>query len=291
MKTGCVLAAHTTLKIGGKAAGWYEPKDRAELSFFLKSISRDIPVFPVGCGSNLLVKDGPVKKLFVRLGRPDFCRLDVQGKRVEAGGGLKLSVLVRLLTELGFTGHEFLAGIPGTLGGAVAMNAGARTDSRDAGTYREMKDILESLTVVNRRGEILRIPRKAARLTYRGSCLGAYIVLGATLKLKKGKRDIIRSRIRQILDNRRRFQDLSFPSAGSFFKNPGEGKTAGQLIDACGLKGLGVGGAFVSVKHANFIVNKGGASCRDVIKLMEIIRKTVYNRYKIMLDPEVKIVN
>lgn len=285
-----MLSARTTFKIGGKARGWYEPKNTAELSLFLKSLSSFVPVCPIGSGSNLLVQDGTVNRIFISLSRPDFCRMRVLEDRVEAGAGLKLTVLVRLLTELGLTGHEFLAGIPGTLGGALFMNAGAKINPQDSQSYREMKDIVESIAVLDRKGHMSVLSRRAAKFAYRRSALGNRIAVSCVLRLKKDSPNLVRLRVRRILDARRKVQDLAYPSAGSFFKNPGKGKTAGQLIDACGLKGMIVGGACVSAKHANFIVNKGGASCADVIKLMEIIRKCVYNRFKIRLQPEVKIV-
>lgn len=284
------LASRTTLRIGGRAGAWFEPSDAEDLSKFLKGLPSKQKIFPIGCGSNLLVKDGIVDKVFIHLSGPDFCRICFEGDQVKAGAGIKLPVLVRRLTEKGLSGHEFLAGIPGTLGGALAMNAGARSSWSGKGIYREMKDIVGSVEAMDSKGRPRSISAKAARFSYRSSGLGDLVVLGATLKLKKGRPGAVEHSIKSILEHRKKAQDLGFPSAGSFFRNPDKGKTAGELIDLCGLKGFGVGRAFVSTKHANFIINKGGASYNDVIKLMEIIQETVYNRFKIHLQPEVKIV-
>jgi UDP-N-acetylmuramate dehydrogenase len=289
VRKGEFLRRHTTFGIGGEALGWYEPADSRELSDFLKLLPKDTDVFAIGAGSNLLVGDGRVRKIFIRFSKPAFRRIDIRGVRVKAGSGVSLGALVRTLAGQGLTGHEFLSGIPGTLGGAVAMNAGARAVFDDAATYREIKDIVEDVNVVDRCGRMRTLKKNRIKFSYRHSSLGPLFILGATLRLRHGSVARIRQRIARIQRERRARQELSYPSAGSFFKNP-RGAAAGRLIDLCGLKGACVGGACVSAKHANFILNKGGATCDDVMKLMEIIRKTVYNRYKICLHPEVKIV-
>jgi UDP-N-acetylmuramate dehydrogenase len=289
VRKGELLRRHTTFGIGGKALGWYEPSDSRELSDFLRLMPESTAVFAIGAGSNLLVKDGLVRKVFISFSQPAFCRVFVSGGRVKAGAGVSLGALVRTLTNKGLTGHEFLAGIPGTLGGAVAMNAGARTIFDDPHTYREMKDIVEDVDVMDRRGRIRTLGKERIKFSYRRSSLGSLFILGVSLKLRRGSSVHSRKMIARIRAERRVRQEWSYPSAGSFFKNP-PGVAAGRLIDGCGLKGARVGGACVSSRHANFIVNAGGATYRDVMKLMEIIRKTVYNRYKIRLQPEVKIV-
>jgi UDP-N-acetylmuramate dehydrogenase len=290
VKKGEFLRHHTTFGIGGEALGWYEPLDSRELSGFLKCLPKGADVFAIGAGSNLLARDGRVRKIFIRFSKPFFRRIDISGVRVRAGAGVSLGALARALVDQGLTGHEFLSGIPGTLGGAVVMNAGARTVFDDPGTYREIKDIVEDVEVMDRRGRVRILGKDRITFSYRHSSLGPLFILAASLKLRRGSVAQGRKMIARIQRERRTRQELSYPSAGSFFKNPRGGDSAGRLIDLCGLKGACVGGACVSSRHANFIVNKGGATCDDVMKLMEIIRKTVYNRYKIRLHPEVKIV-
>jgi len=290
VKRGELLRRHTTFGIGGEALGWYEPADARELSDFLRLLPKRADIFAIGAGSNLLVKDGPIRKIFICFSRPAFRRIVVSGDRVRAGAGVSLGALVRALAAKGLTGHEFLAGIPGTLGGAVAMNAGARTAFDDPHSYCEMKDIVQDVDVMDRRGRIRTLGKDRIKFSYRHSSLGPLFILGVSLKFRRGSSARSRKMAAKIRTERLGFQEWSCPSAGSFFKNP-RGIAAGRLIDLCGLKGVSVGGACVSSKHANFIVNKGGATYGDVMKLMEIVRKTVYNRYKIRLQPEVKIVS
>ncbi|MFH0877529.1 MAG: UDP-N-acetylmuramate dehydrogenase [Candidatus Omnitrophota bacterium] len=276
------LARHTSFRIGGTAGVWYEPKDQEELAWFLKGMRRPASFFVVGAGSNLLVKDGPIRKTFIHLDSPAFKKISVCGTRVEAGAGVLLSRLVSELKKKDLCGHEFLAGIPGTVGGAIVTNAGVRA--------REMKDLIEEVQVVDGRGRRFWIPKARLKFSYRSSNLKPYIVVGCRLRLKRGDHRNVQANIRHILRDRFARQDRQYPSAGSFFKNPSPDLAAGWLIDCCGLKGKRVGGAQVSVKHANFIVNIGRAKSTDVLKLMEIVQRKVYNRFKIKLKPEVEIV-
>ncbi|MDD5574172.1 MAG: UDP-N-acetylmuramate dehydrogenase [Candidatus Omnitrophica bacterium] len=291
IRSGILLRRRTTLGIGGEARGWFEPKDTRELTAFLASCRGRTPIVVIGAGSNLLVKAGLIEKIFVRLSKPFFRSVDMRGCRVSVGAGVPLAALVRRLAAAGLTGYEFLAGIPGTMGGAVVMNAGARTVFDKPGTYREIKDIVESVDAVGMDGRCRTFTKRQIRFSYRDSSLTSFVIVTATLRLRKGSSAAAGERIRRILKARRERQDRSYPSAGSFFKNPASsGETAGRLIDGCGLKGACVGGACVSSKHANFILNKGGATYADVKKLMDMVQKAVYHRYKIHLKPEVKIV-
>lgn len=270
---------------------WFEPSDENELSSFLEEADPGLPLFVIGCGSNLLVKDGLIKKVFIHLSSPAFTGIEVSGVKLRVGAGVTTAQLTKALRSRDLSGYEFLAGIPGTIGGALVMNAGAKSDPEDKAIYREMKDIVAFVDVLDRKGRFLRLTPKDAGFSYRTSKLKPYYILGAQLILRRQDKERVMRRIKDYLAWRREHQDLRFFSAGSFFKNPPKGRSAGQLIDLCGLKGFSVGGAKVSDVHANFIVNTGNARCRDVIKLMEIIRKNVYNRFHIDLQPEVEVVS
>lgn len=285
------LSRHTSLRIGGRALYWFEPRDENELSSFLKEADPCLPLFVIGRGSNLLVKDGLIKKVFIHLNAAAFTGIEVRGTKVSVGAGVTTAQLTKALRSRDLAGYEFLAGIPGTIGGALVMNAGARSEPKDPESYREMKDIVAFVDVLDRKGRFLRLTREQAGFSYRTSGLKPFYILGAQLILRRQDKDRAMRRIKDILAWRRGHQDLRSFSAGSFFKNPPKGKSAGQLIDLCGLRGFSVGGAKVSDVHANFIVNTGNARARDVIKLMEIIRKNVYNRFHIDLQSEVEVVS
>ena len=291
MKSFEPLSGHTTFRIGGKARYWYEPEDSSELAAFLKGAVVARSIFVIGAGSNLLVKEGVINKIFVHLSNPSFREIDVQGRFVSAGAGVAISRLVAVLRNKNLTGYEFLAGIPGTIGGALAMNAGAKIDFCSRVSYREMKDIVSEITIMKKNGKISTLEKKEIKFSYRNSSLRSAIILSAKLALRAGSKKQTSERIRRIIKNRLKNQDWRYPSAGSFFKNPAQSMPAGRLIDLCGLKGAKEGGACVSRKHANFIINENNAKSRDVIKLMEKIKKNVYNRFKINLEPEVEIVS
>ncbi len=285
------LKKHTSLKIGGKARYWYEPKNRSELAQFLRELTLEIPIFVIGSGSNILVNEGLINKIFVCLRRGDFIKAKITGCRVLVGAGLSLGGLVSLLCRKNLGGYEFLAGIPGTVGGAIAMNAGSRNDFSDSSSYKEIKDIVSYIEVLDRKGNFKKIPRSKIKFSYRKSSLKKYIIIAAEFKLFKSDISNVRKRIKNNIRLRMNSQDWAHPSAGSFFKNPSKDMPAAKLIDMCGLKGRSVGGAQVSDKHANFIINKSSAKSGDVLKLMEIIQKSVYNQFNIALKPEVEFVS
>lgn len=291
LKAGEPLKRHTTFRIGGRAQYWYEPKDKRDLVRFIKQSGTLLPFFVIGAGSNLLIEDRLIKKIFIHLKHADFNKIKIAGTSVSVGAGVKMGRLISILSSKDLGGYEFLAGIPGTIGGALAMNAGAASDSDHRGSYREMKDIITQVDCLDREGRFIRLKRKDIKFSYRNSSLRPYIILGARLKLAKADKNKVRAIIRTILKNRREKQDWQYPSAGSFFKNPKNTQPAGRLIDLCRLKGLRVGDAQISEKHANFIINKRHARCADVIKLMDAVRERVYDRFKIKLDPEVEIVS
>jgi UDP-N-acetylmuramate dehydrogenase len=178
-------------------------------------------------------------------------------------------------------GLEFLAGIPGTVGGALAMNAGA--------WGRSIGELVEKATVMDYNGDIEVLTKKQMKFSYRNSSLQKYIILNIYLKLKKKNKRIINEKITGYLAQRRNSQDNSLPNAGCIFKNPSERISAGRLIDLCGLKGRNIGDAFISLRHANFVLNKGNARARDVLKLMELAKREVRKKYRINLEPEIKI--
>jgi UDP-N-acetylmuramate dehydrogenase len=209
-----------------------------------------------------------------------FKKINFCGDRVEASSAAPLSRLISLTRAKGLSGLEFLAGIPGTLGGALMMNAGA--------WGRCVGDLVEDVKVMDHRGRIKLLDKKDIKFKYRCAGLDGFIILGAGLRLEKNDKGQIGARIKEHLLQRKRAQDLSHPSAGCVFKNP-KGKPAGMLIDKCGLKGKEIGGAGISTKHANFILNLGDASARDVLALMSLARKEVYKKFKVRLKPEIKI--
>lgn len=275
------LKKHTTFKIGGPAEFFIEPDDASALKLLLNTLKRDkIPFLLIGSGSNILANDKGVNAAVLRLGSPYFRRLCFKGIFAYAGAGATLNRVSNEAKRRGLSGAEFLAGIPGTIGGALAMNAGIPGYG--------IGDIADKVTVMDYNGKIKTLRKKEIKFAYRGSSLQGRIILGARLKLAKGSKKEIRDKIRGYIGHRRLTQDSGHYSAGCVFKNP-QGNSAGRLIDLCGLKGKRIGGAEVSLKHANFIVNTGDARAKDVFALMESIKRGVKNKSGIILEPEIKI--
>ena len=275
------MSRYTTLRAGGPADLLAEPADTAELKTLIALAERfDVLVTVIGNGSNLLVRDGGIRGLVVRLGRP-FSAVSVDGCEIRARSGLLLSDLAQRALEFGLTGLEFASGIPGSLGGAVCMNAGAYGG--------EIAQVIESAEVLSG-GEVRTLERPALELGYRKSRMQrtGEIVLSATLKLEPGDPAEIRERMADLQARRKDKQPLNYPSAGSFFKRP-EGAYAAQLIDEAGLKGLSVNGARVSEKHAGFLVNTGGATADDFLRLMRAVQDAVERHSGYRLEPEVRI--
>jgi UDP-N-acetylmuramate dehydrogenase len=275
------LKNKTTFKIGGRAEGFAEPKDAGDLSSLVVLAKKHkIPVFILGAGSNLLVSDRGVKGIIVKLDSPFFKKISFSGDHVKAGAGLTLTRLVLESKKRSLSGLEFLIGIPGTVGGALTMNAGAWGGS--------IADCVEELRVMDYNGNIKYLRKKDIKFAYRSLNLGKYIILDALFKLARAKRRKIDSAIKKNLAQRRKTQDNTSPNAGCVFKNP-PGNSAGRLIDLCGLKGKRAGGAEISERHANFILNKKNASSSDVLNLMGLAKKAVKNKFKVTLKPEIKI--
>ena len=234
----------------------------------------------LGAGSNILVSDKGVNAVLVRMVAPHFRNLSVKDNCFIAGAGCLLNRLILEATDKGYSGLEFLTGIPGSVGGALAMNAGA--------WGREIGDFLDTAIVMDRNGKIRELRKKDISFKYRDSSLARYFILKASFRLTKGSKKDISGCIRGYLLKRKGSQDLSVPSAGCVFKNP-PGSSAGKLIEHCGLKGRKIGGASVSLKHANFIINDGNASAKDVLKLIKIVRAEVKNKFNLILQREIKV--
>lgn len=272
---------HTTFRIGGPADYFLIPETREEIREILKICDAEgIPSFVLGNGSNLLVSDrgfsGAVIQLYRNMGE-----LRVEGTKITASCGALLSAIAAAARNASLTGFEFAGGIPGTLGGAVVMNAGAYGG--------EMKDVLTRVTVMTKTGEILELPAGDLEMGYRTSLVkkAGYLVLEAEMGLKEGDPDEIRSIMKDLMERRTSKQPLEYPSAGSTFKRP-EGYFAGKLIMDSGLRGYRVGGAQVSEKHCGFIINTGDATAEDVRRLMEYVTGRVQEKFGVSLEPEVK---
>ncbi|MDD4908096.1 MAG: UDP-N-acetylmuramate dehydrogenase [Candidatus Omnitrophica bacterium] len=275
------LSRHTTFGIGARASFFIEPEDASDLIGLISALKREkLPIRLIGSGSNLLVKDKKLDCAVIKLSSPFFRKIRSEGNILEAGGGAALPALLKYASVHGLAGLEFLAGIPGTVGAGLVMNAGIPGE--------EIGGVVLDAEVMDHRGRIRRLEKNDMGLAYRKSGLDKYIVISARFKLKPDKKPAIQKRINGLLKKRLDTQDHSCRSAGCAFKNPA-GASAGKLIDACGLKGARIGGAYVSDKHANFIINKGDARAADVLELMKLIQKKVKNKFKIELEPEIKI--
>ena len=281
VKLNYSLRNRTTFKIGGPAKFFFEPEDLKDLKLLLSlSNKHKIPFFVLGAGSNILVNDKGINGIVIRLNSPYFKKIIFKNNYIEAGSGAMLHQVMYLATRHSLSGAEFLAGIPGTLGGALVMNAGIPGEN--------IGDLVEKIMVMDYKGNIKTLNKKDIKFGYRSSNLSKYIILKARLKLIKEAKKKIKHNINRYLDYRHAAQDVSLPSAGCIFKNP-KAESAGRLIDLCGLKGRRMGGACVSVKHANFILNLKCAKAGDVLKLMNLIRKRVKNKFNINLETEIKI--
>ncbi len=275
------MSRHTTFRVGGPCDLMLYAQCGCEIARALNTAREmGIPACVVGNGSNLLVRDGGIEGLVVQIGA-HMSDISIDGTRVSVQAGCLMSRLSSECARMGLSGFEALGGIPGTVGGAVAMNAGAYGS--------EMKDVLVSATVLDR-GEENQLTLKELDMSYRTSRVlrENMIVTGAVLELKKDDCDAIRARIDDFTARRRAKQPLNMPSAGSTFKRP-EGYFAGALIEGCGLKGASVGGAQVSTMHAGFIVNAGGATAKDILDLIELVRQKVHAENGVWLEPEVRI--
>lgn len=275
------MSQHTTFKIGGPADYFLMPDKGEDVGRVIKICKeKEIPYFILGNGSNLLVGDGGYRGAVIQIYR-NMSSVTVEGNEITAQAGALLSAVAAAAKNASLTGFEFAGGIPGTIGGAVVMNAGAYGG--------EMKDVLTEVTVMNAEGDIFTLPTEELELGYRTSIIktAGYIVLEAKIRLKEGDPEVIRETMKDLTIRRTTKQPLEYPSAGSTFKRP-EGYFAGKLIMDSGLAGYQVGGAQVSEKHCGFVINAGDATARDVRTLMDNVRDIVYKKYGVTLEPEVK---
>ena len=274
----------TSFKAGGKAREMVILESVEELREIMGEIHRLKKKYIVlGNGSNTLIKDSGFDGIVVKLGEA-FNKVTVEGERLICCTGALMSVVAKVALAADLTGFEFASGIPGSIGGAIFMNAGAYGG--------EMKDIVESVTLVKNDGsETISINAADLDLSYRHSILEDTrdVAVTVTLKLKKGNHEEIAGRMAELTKRRNEKQPVQYPSAGSFFKRPA-GYFAGKLIQDAGLKGATVGGAQVSDLHSGFIINKGGATATDIIDLMHLVQNTVYDKFGVRLEPEVRII-
>lgn len=276
------LKAHTTFRIGGVARFVVTPNNIETLAETIRLCNREqVPYYVIGNGSNLLVSDTGYQGVIIRLYRTlDY--ICVEGEQLIAGAGALLVSVCRRAMHEGLTGMEFASGIPGTIGGALVMNAGAYGG--------EMKDIVREVTIMSPQGEVRKLTGEEMNFGYRRSIASeqGLIILEARLKLETGVKEEIESKMRELSITRKEKQPLEYPSAGSTFKRP-EGYFAGKLIDDAGLRGYQVGGARVSDKHCGFVINTGDATAADVIQLIQDVRNKVKLQAGVTLEPEVKL--
>ena len=275
------MSQHTTFRIGGPADVFVMPENYEQIREVLRLCKEEkLPFFVLGNGSNLLVSDSGYRGVIIQMDRNmEEIRLD--GEEIHACAGALLSSVAVAARNASLTGFEFAGGIPGTIGGAAVMNAGAYGG--------ELKDVLKEVTVMTREGEILTILAEKMEMGYRTSIIktAGYLVLEAVISLKKGDEEAIRATMKDLSERRTEKQPLDYPSAGSTFKRP-EGYFAGKLIMDSGLRGYRVGGAQVSEKHCGFVINAGGATAEDVRSLMDHVIRVVREKYGVTLEPEVK---
>ena len=275
------MKRHTTFRIGGPAEVFVMPGNLEEMQRILEICrTEDLPYFILGNGSNLLVSDRGYRGVVIQLDR-NFGEVKVEGTEIHASAGALLSTIAVAARRASLTGFEFAGGIPGTLGGAVVMNAGAYGG--------EMKDVLRKVMVMDQSGKVFEIPAEELQMGYRTSIIktAGYIVLGAVLSLKEGNLEEIKMLTRKLSEQRTSKQPLEYPSAGSTFKRP-EGYFAGKLIMDSGLRGYQVGGAQVSEKHCGFVINRNQATAADVEELCRQVAEKVKEQSGVDLEMEIK---
>lgn len=282
------LAGHTTFKIGGPAAFWCAPRDAEELRRTLCLCRENgVRVYLLGNGSNTLFDDAGFDGAVIDMrgvSELEHADADTDVVRITAGAGQTLGRLCSRAQALGLTGLEFACGIPGTVGGAVYMNAGAYGG--------ELKDVLESVTFLDSDLQLRTLPTADLAMGYRTSIFEQnpdWCILSATVVLHRGDGAAVLAKMQELLGKRREKQPLEWPSAGSTFKRP-EGAFAGKLIEDCGLRGFAVGGAQISEKHCGFVINRGGATCADVVALTEQVKQIVKDKTGFVLEREIRVV-
>lgn len=279
------MKKHTSFKIGGTADYFFKATTLEELQSIIKFAKiKELPITIIGNGSNLLVTDKGIRGLVIKI---DIKKLKIEKKDefavIEVGAGNKLMALATKMKDEELSGLEGLSGIPGSVGGAIVMNAGAYG--------KEMKDVVLSTTCMDKNGKLYTFSNEEQEFSYRNSIFQKkdYIIIETKLKLEYGKKDEIQKRMEEYFKSRKEKQPIEYPSAGSSFKRQ-EGIITAKLIDDVGLKGYKIGGAQVSEKHAGFIVNYNNATATDVINLINYIKEKVYSKYGIKIEEEIKII-
>ncbi len=276
------LSRHTSFKIGGPAELFARPSSVAELRECLDFAGREgLPVFYLAGGTNLLVRDGGIKGLVLKLDG-EFKDIRIEGTRVHAGAGANLALVAKKAAVQSLSGLEFAVGIPGSLGGGLVMNAGAHGG--------QLADVVRKIGFIDA-GELKEIGPEEAGFEYRNSRFknSGLLLLWADMELKAGDKAAIEARMEEVLAKRKATQPLELPNAGCVFKNPA-GNSAGRLIEQAGLKGRRQGGAMISELHANFVVNMGGAKAAEVLALMDEARRAVKEKFNVYLENEVLVV-
>jgi UDP-N-acetylmuramate dehydrogenase len=291
------MSRHTSFRVGGPAEAFVEAETPDELSTLVIGLAgRKIPYQVIGGGTNLIVTDAGISGVVICL-KPHMSEIVIENinasqARVTVMAGASLRLFCSHVIRNGLKGMNFALGIPGTVGGAISVNAGT--------AQGWISDVLESVTVLTPSGLQETIGRKALGFSYRKlllpqqtgqkSFICQTIIVSGRFSLVRASSTDLKQEAREIMKNRRRRQPTTLPSAGCVFKNPLDGKSAGEMIDLCGLKGMKIGGAEVSLKHANFIVNTGTAFAADILSLMESVRQTVFERFHVNLEPEVIVI-
>ena len=280
------MSKHTSFKIGGNAKILVNIVSVFELQEILKILKKEnIRIIIIGNGSNILVSDKGIDGIVLKIEIKKFEIQKIDSKyRITLGAGCKLGEISYKLADKNISGFEFASGIPGTIGGAIRMNAGAYGS--------EMKDIVNSITYIDRNGQISKINNKKAKFEYRNSIFSKkdYIIIETEIELESGKKEEIIEKIKEYQKNRIEKQPIEYPSAGSVFKR-GDGFITAKLIDECGLKGYQIGGAQISEKHAGFIINKGNAKAKDVEDLIKYIKKQVLEKFGVEIETEIEIIH
>lgn len=274
---------HTSFKIGGPADVMIIAKKEEDIIEAIKFCrTKEIKHFVMGNGTNLLVKDAGIRGVVIKIAN-GFDNITIDGNKVVCESGALLSEVSKKVMRSSLTGFEFASGIPGTIGGAITMNAGAYGG--------EMKDVVARVKVLDKNGDVVELTNEEMDFRYRGSRVvdEGLVVLGVALELEEGDLSEIEEKMKDLTQRRVSKQPLELPSGGSTFKRP-EGHFAGKLIDDAGLRGLRYGDAQVSEKHCGFIVNRGEATFEEVFTLIKTVQKIVYDKFDIMLEPEIKII-
>lgn len=279
LRADAELSKVTWFQVGGTADVLFKPHDEADLSQFLEKLPDNVPVFTLGVGSNLLVRDGGFRGVIIRLGR-DFTKMDLlEGNQLRVGAGALDGNVARFAAQEGLCGAEFLSGIPGGIGGALRMNAGAYGS--------EMKDIVQSVVAYDRTGKRHALNAEDMGFSYRHCDIPKdWIFTETVLQLRPGDRTVIDTKMKEIATNRENSQPIKSRTGGSTFANPA-GKKAWELIDAVGGRGLTVGGAQISEKHCNFLINTGGATAHDIEAVGEEARRRVFKEFDTLLRWEI----